>query len=173
MAGEKNKIFFVNRVKIGLFRKMWNRLWYFLGYFGMGNNLRIFANRTRGVKIGKNVFIDAMVHIDTAVPHLVKIEDYVKLSVGVKIFAHNSIFQDINPKDPIILSPVLIKKRAQIAPNAVILEGVTIGESSIIGVSAVVNKDIPDETIAVGIPAKPIKDYKKAREEFLKRIVRK
>ena len=173
MIGEKNKIFFVNRVKIGPFKKIVNRLLYFMGYFGIGNNLRVFANRMRGVKIGKNVFIDAMVHIDTAVPHLVKIEDNVKLSIGVKIFAHNSVFQDINPEDPIILSPVLIKKRAQIAPNAIILEGVTVGENSIVGVSAVVNKNIPDGTIAVGIPAKPIKKYNKAREDFLKRIAKK
>lgn len=172
MTGEKNKTFFVNRVKITPFKKIWYRFWYFLGYFGMGNSLRVLANKMRGVKIGKNVFIDAMVHIDTAVPHLVKIEDNVKLSVGVKIFAHNSVFQDINPKDPIILSPVLIKKRAQIAPNAIILEGVTVGEKSIVGVSAVVNRDIPDETIAVGIPAKPIKDYNEARKEFLRGIRR-
>jgi acetyltransferase-like isoleucine patch superfamily enzyme len=158
---------FVDKVKIGFFKKLWNRFWYILGYAGPGNNLRVFANRRRGVNIGKNVFIDAFVHIDTAVPHLITIEDNVKLSVGVKIFAHNSVFQDINPEDPIILSPVLIKKKAQIAPNVVILEGVTIGESSIVGTCALVNKDIPDKTIAVGIPAKPIKGYEEARKMFL------
>ncbi|HTZ41683.1 MAG TPA: acyltransferase [Candidatus Omnitrophota bacterium] len=158
---------FVNQVKIGFFRKLRNRFWYFLGYIGPGNKLRVFANRRRGVHIGNNVFIDAMVHIDTAVPHLVTIEDNVKLSVGVKIFAHNSVFQDINPQDPIILSPVLIKKKAQIAPNAVILDGVTIGESSVIGACALVNKDIPDRVIAVGVPAKPIKNYDEARKAFL------
>ncbi len=165
--GQKTK--FVHEVKIGFFKKFSNRIWYFLGYFGPGNSLRIFANRARGVNIGKNVFIDAMVHIDTVVPKLVTIEDNVKLSIGVKIFAHNSVFQDINPKDPIITSPILIKKRAQIAPNAIILEGVTVGESSIIGTSAVVNKDIPDGVIAVGIPAKPIKKYKDARNFVLKK----
>jgi acetyltransferase-like isoleucine patch superfamily enzyme len=159
---------FVNVIRIGSFRKFMNRIWYILGYFGPGNKLRVFANRARGVKIGKNVFIDAFVHIDTAVPSLVKIEDNVKLSVGVKIFAHNSVFQDINPRDPIIISPVLIKKRAQLAPNVIVLEGVTIGENSIIGTSAVVNKDIPNGMIAVGIPAKPINEYEKARESIFK-----
>ena len=161
------KTTFINRVKIGFFRKLWNRFWYLLGYIGPGNHIRVFANKMRGVKIGKNVFIDAFVHIDTAVPHLVTIEDNVKLSVGVKIFAHNSVFQDINPEDPIVLSPVLIKKNAQIAPNVVILDGVTIGESSIVGACALVNKDIPDKTLAVGIPAKPIKGYNEARKAFL------
>ena len=161
------KTTFVNQVKIGFFRKFWNRFWYILGYMSPGNRIRVFANRRRGVNIGKNVFIDAMVHIDTAVPHLVTIEDNVKLSVGVKIFAHNSVFQDINPEDPIVLSPVLIKKKAQLAPNVVVLDGVTIGENSVIGACALVNKDIPDRTIAVGIPAKPIKGYEEARKAFL------
>ena len=86
---EEKKVRFVSKIRIGFIRKIWNRFWYFLGYFGLGNNLRVFANKVRGVKIGKNVFIDAMVHIDTAVPHLITIEDNVKLSIGVKIFAHN------------------------------------------------------------------------------------
>ena len=166
MEKEYKKQIFVQEIRIGLFKKMWNRFWYVLGYFGMSNSLRILANKMRGVKIGKNVFIDAMVHIDTAVPHLITIEDNVKLSVGVKIFAHNSVFQDINPKDSIILSKVLIKKRAQLAPNVIVLDGVTIGEDCIIGTSAVVNKDIPDGFLAVGIPAKPIKKYKEAREQL-------
>ncbi|MBI3623772.1 acyltransferase [Candidatus Pacearchaeota archaeon] len=155
---------FVKEIKIGFFKKIMNRFWYLLGYFGPGNTIRVAANRARGVKIGKNVFIDAFVHIDTAVPSMVTIEDGVKLSVGVKIFAHNSVFQDVNPNDPIIIAPVRIKKRAQLAPNAIVLDGVTIGENSIIGTSAVVNKDIPDRVIAVGIPAKPIKDYDEARD---------
>lgn len=170
---EEKKVRFVDKIRINPIRKIWNRFLYFLGYFGPGNSLRVLANRARGVKIGRNVFIDAMVHIDTVVPHLITIEDNVKLSIGVKIFAHNSVFQDVNPKDPIAVSPVLIKKRAQIAPDVVILEGVTIGRNSIIGTSAVVNKDIPEGYIAVGIPAKPIKKYKEAREMFLKEASKK
>jgi len=166
MEKENKKIRFVNRIRINPLRKMWDRFWYVLGYFGPGNSLRVFANRVRGVDIGKNVFIDAFVHIDTVVPKMIEIEDNVKLSIGVKIFAHNSVFQDIDPKRPIILSPVKIKKRAQIAPNAIILEGVTIGEGSIIGTSAVVNKDIPAGYIAAGIPAKPIKKCKDAIENL-------
>ena len=108
----ESKTKFVKNIRISPIKKIHNRFWYLLGYFGPGNHIRVLANRARGVKIGKNVFIDAMVHIDTAVPHLVTIEDNVKLSIGVKIFAHNSVFQDINPKDPITISPVLIKKKS-------------------------------------------------------------
>lgn len=157
---------FVKDIRINYFIKMKNRFLYFLGYFGPGNKIRVFANRMRGVKIGKNVFIDAMVHIDTVVPHMVEIGDYVKLSVGVKIFAHNSVFQDVNPNYPIIIAPVKIEKRAQIAPNAIILEGTTIGEGSIVGTSAVVNRDVPKGYIAAGIPAKPIKKCEEAAKKL-------
>ena len=78
---KESKTMFVNKIEIGSLKKLLNRFWYFLGYFGPGNSLRVLANRARGVKIGKNVFIDAMVHIDTVVPQLITIEDNVKLSV--------------------------------------------------------------------------------------------
>lgn len=162
----EKKMIFVKSIKINPLKKIWNRFWYLLGYFGPGNKIRVLANKMRGVKIGKNVFIDALVHIDTVVPNMIEIGDNVKLSIGSKIFAHNSVFQDINPKYPIILSPVKIKKRAQIAPNVIVLEGVTIGEFAIIGTSAVVNKDIPAGYIAVGIPAKPIKKCSEAAEKL-------
>jgi len=40
-----------------------------------------------------------------------------------------------------------------------VMPGVTIGENSVIGANAVVTKDIPDNSIAVGIPAKVIKQF--------------
>lgn len=44
-----------------------------------------------------------------------------------------------------------------IGANAMIMEGVTIGDGSIIGAGALVNKDIPDYAVAVGVPAKVIR----------------
>lgn len=42
-----------------------------------------------------------------------------------------------------------------------ILPGVTIGAACVIGAGSVVTKDLADETIAVGVPARPIKRYDK------------
>lgn len=50
-----------------------------------------------------------------------------------------------------------IKKNAWIGAGATIMQGVTIGENSIVAAGAVVSKDVPDNTIAGGIPAKIIK----------------
>ncbi len=53
--------------------------------------------------------------------------------------------------------PVIIEDNVWIGENVVILPGVTIGKNSIIGANAVVSKSIPENSIAVGIPAKVIK----------------
>ena len=52
----------------------------------------------------------------------------------------------------------IIKSGARIGANATILAGVIIGTDSIVGAGAVVTKDIPDYKIAVGIPARVVKE---------------
>lgn len=54
-----------------------------------------------------------------------------------------------------------VKKGASIGSSSTILCGVTIGENSIIGAGAVVTKDIPDNVIAAGVPARVIKKLKR------------
>ena len=53
--------------------------------------------------------------------------------------------------------PITIKKDVWIGGNVVILPGVTIGENSVIGAGSVVTKDIPDNSVAVGNPARVIR----------------
>jgi acetyltransferase-like isoleucine patch superfamily enzyme len=51
----------------------------------------------------------------------------------------------------------LIKRNAWIGAGATILPGVAIGENSIVAAGAVVNKDVPANTIVGGVPAKVIR----------------
>lgn len=53
---------------------------------------------------------------------------------------------------------IIIKNKAWIGFNSIILKGVTIGEGAIIAAGSVVTKDVPDWTIAAGNPAKVIKN---------------
>lgn len=52
--------------------------------------------------------------------------------------------------------PVVIKDRAFIGNNAVILPGIEIGEQAIVGAGAVVTKNVEPRTIVAGVPARVI-----------------
>ena len=76
-------------------------------------------------------------------------ERYTKLSGG-----------EAATKLPFIYAGVHLKRGCQIGVQSIIMPGVTIGQGAIIGSGSVVTKDIPDWTIAVGSPAKVIKELK-------------
>jgi len=84
----------------------------------------------------------------------VKFGENVKIGYGVKIISASSIK---GRKESSIAKPIIIGNNVEIGSNAVILPGVTIGDNVTIGAGAVVNKDIPDGSVAVGVPAKVIK----------------
>lgn len=53
-----------------------------------------------------------------------------------------------------------------IGDNAVIIGPVSIGRGSIIGANSVVRRDVPDQTIAAGVPARPIKQFENATSQW-------
>ena len=66
---------------------------------------------------------------------------------------YNKLSQLYPPK----LSPVRIGDNVWIGACSTILEGVTIGECSIVAAGALVNKDVPPYTVVAGVPARVIK----------------
>ena len=60
---------------------------------------------------------------------------------------------------PLDIKPVVIEEEAHIGANSVVVAGVTIGKRSQIGAGSVVTKNIPPFSVAVGNPAKIIKQY--------------
>ena len=56
-------------------------------------------------------------------------------------------------------APVHIGRNCWLGAGAIILPGVTVGDNSVIGAGAVVNKDVPENCVAVGVPAKVIKRF--------------
>jgi acetyltransferase-like isoleucine patch superfamily enzyme len=64
-------------------------------------------------------------------------------------------------RNPVLRKPVIIKKDVFIGAGCLILPGVKIGEGAVVGACSMVNRDIPPWKVAVGAPAKPIKDRPK------------
>ena len=98
-------------------------------------------------KLGYKTDIGAFTYINAK--NGVIIEDYVQIGSHCSIYSISTID---NKEGKIIL-----KKNCKIGSHSVIMPGVTIGENSIIGAFSFVNKDIPNNVIAVGVPAKVIK----------------
>jgi len=82
------------------------------------------------------------------------IEDDTLVAINCTILTNNHDFYD---RPVITCKPVHIKKNVWIGANVTILPGVTIGENAIIGACSVVTKDVPDNAVVVGNPAKVIK----------------
>ena len=76
----------------------------------------------------------------------------IEIQENCQIASHVSIYS-INTIDN-TQGKVTIKKNSCVGANSVILPGVTIGENSIIGALSLVNKDIPNNCIAFGIPVR-------------------
>lgn len=111
-------------------------------------------NYGKHTKIGKNVFINFdCVFLDLGG---ITIEDNVLIAPKVSLLTegHPTSIED---RHSLIPKPIHIKKNAWIGANATILSGVTIGENSVVAAGAVVSKDVPDNTIVGGIPAKFLK----------------
>lgn len=120
-------------------------------------SIRVKFHRMRGVRIGKDVYIGYDVFIDRIHPELIEIEDYVEIGDKSIITAHSRGTFLLRDRYPRTTAKVVIKKGAWIAPGCIIIQGVTVGERAVIGTGSVVNKDIPDNCVAVGVPAKVIK----------------
>lgn len=109
-------------------------------YFGNNSTLNegVLLNAGGGIKIGNNVHISTRTIINSVTLDLTN-------------------FKKKNHK----LIPVIIKDHVWICSGAIINPGVTIGENSVVGAGAVVTRDIPANTLAVGVPARPLRRLKK------------
>ncbi|EGQ9138351.1 hypothetical protein GHY86_25020 [Vibrio alginolyticus] len=94
-------------------------------------------------------------------PHLIEIRDEVTISFNVSFITHDGatwVFRDLYP-NVTKFSPILVKKRAFIGANSTILPGVSIGERSIVAAGSVVTRDIPDQEVWGGVPARKIMTF--------------
>lgn len=120
----------------------------------IGNNVSVWGHTTidYGAIIGNNVKI----HTNCYIAQYTKIENDVFLAPGV------IIGNDPHPgcpisKDCLKKFAVKIKKGAQIGLNVTLLPGVIIGKNSLVGAGAVVTKNVPNNSVVVGNPARIIK----------------
>ena len=131
--------------------------------------------RKRGLVIGEGCEILNGYNFGSE-PYLVEIGDNVRITRGVNITTHDGGIWVLRRKYPELsnmdrFGKVRIGDNCHIGMNSLIMPGVTIGKNCIIGAGAIVTHDIPDDSVAVGVPARVIEtveEYmKKNKQDFL------
>ena len=123
-------------------------------------------------KIGVN-FPDGGLHLYgspswSTEPWLITLGNNVHITAGVKFLTHDGgtlLYRNQVP-DLEITKPITVGNDVYIGNNVLILPGVTIGNNVVIGAGAVVSRDIPDNSVAVGVPARVIK----TADEYLEKL---
>jgi acetyltransferase-like isoleucine patch superfamily enzyme len=148
----------LNNVRVGKDVKIFN----FVNAYGCsiddGSKVGAFVEIQKGATIGKNCKISSHSFICEGV----HIEDNVFIGHGVMFT--NDLFPRATNEDGSIqresdwkVVETTIKKGASIGSNATILAGIVIGQNALVAAGAVVTKDVPDNTVVAGVPARIIK----------------
>ncbi|WP_416326306.1 DapH/DapD/GlmU-related protein [[Eubacterium] hominis] len=103
-------------------------------------------------------------------PWIITLGTNVHITEGTRFITHDGgtlLFRDKVP-DLEITKPIKIGNNVYIGNDVIILPGVIIGDNVVVGAGAVVSKSIPDNSVAVGIPAKVIKNI----DQYFEKIQR-
>jgi len=98
------------------------------------------------LKLGYETDIGAFIYINAK--YGVTIEDHVQIGSHCAVYSVSTIDDKTGA--------VLLKKNCRIGTHSTVMPGVTVGENAVVGAYSFVNKDVPDNSVAIGIPIKVI-----------------
>lgn len=134
-----------------------------LGHVGAHVTIRppFYVDYGRHISVGDHVFMNWNCQILDTAPVIVG--DYTQLAPGVTLAtAHH-------PIDPVARGaywecgdPITIGKNVWLGTNVVVLPGVTIGDNTVVGAGSIVTRDLPANVVAVGSPARVVRDITEA-----------
>ncbi len=130
--------------------------------------------RSLGVVIGENSEIYPSVNFGSE-PYLIEIGNNVRITDNVKLTTHDGgiwvLRNNGKLKNADLFGKIVVGNNVHIGIDSIIMPGVHIGDNVIIGAGSIVTRDIPSNTVAVGVPCKPIETideyYKKIKDKVL------
>lgn len=125
-----------------------------------------------GVNMGRNVHFYGYISWGSE-PWIITMGNNIHITDGVRFITHDGgtlLYRERVP-DLEITKPIKLGNNIYIGNNAIIMPGVIVGDNVVIGAGAVVTKNIPSNSVAVGIPARVIKSadeyFQKLQKESL------
>jgi acetyltransferase-like isoleucine patch superfamily enzyme len=105
------------------------------------------VQNVQNFQLGYKTDIGAFTYINAK--YGVAIEDFVQIGSHCAIYSVSTIDQK--------QGQVLLKRNCRIGSHSIVMPGVTVGENAVVGAYSFVNRDIPANVVAVGVPVKVIK----------------
>lgn len=122
--------------------------------------LRVWMYRQMGINIGQDCTVEMFSYMDDQFPELIFFDDHSGPSRYVKIICHDDVAARADSGNVTrhgFVAPVRMESYSGVGAGTILLPGVTIHEGAMVGAGAVVTKDVPANTLAVGVPAKVVK----------------
>lgn len=136
------------------------------------NGLRLKRLKRQGLQIASDCRLMSMPDFGSE-PYLVSIAKHVTVSARVTFITHDGgsfVFRDLPKyKDVRRAGRIIIHENCFIGAQSIIMPGVEIGPNSVIGAGSIVTRSVPPNTVAAGIPAKPLMSI----EEYAERMAAK
>ena len=154
-----------------------------LGPGHVGCNVRTGLLRLLGYKLGKQVklstdivihtrssnividtgsFINRGVHFDASAPIHIGQHCNIGFNTSFTTSLHNLYSNYISKRPTTPSNPIVIQDYVWLGCNVTVLGGVTIGHGSVVAAGSLVTKDIPPDSLAMGIPAKVVRSLKRS-----------
>lgn len=105
------------------------------------------------ITLGDHVFVNRGARIVASRSISIGAETLIGDEVRVLDSDYHRLAEDADPTAPVVIGP-----RVWVASGAMVLRGVTIGEGAVIGARALVTHDVPAHTLAVGSPARVVRE---------------
>lgn len=114
----------------------------------------LYSDFGKNITLGKGIFINSGC----------RFQDQGGVSIGDDcLIGHNTVFatlnHDLDPKRRADMhpAPIVIGRNVWIGSNATVLPGVTIGDNTVVAAASVVTKDVPENSVVVGSPARVVR----------------
>ncbi len=126
-----------------------------------GHSVRIkpglVVKRPKNVHLGNNVRINTNCLLQAHAPIYIGDLTMIATNCTIVTASHDMEARGIEAFDTVTYKEVRIGGNCWLGAGVIVLPGVTIGDGVVVGAGSVVTRDLPDETICMGSPAKPVR----------------
>jgi acetyltransferase-like isoleucine patch superfamily enzyme len=107
------------------------------------------------IRVGRNVFINQGCTLNDIGG--IEIGDDVLIGPRVSLISSGHPLDPNQRRRQIVAAPIVIQRNVWLATGAMVLQGVTVGEDSVVAAGAVVTRDVPPATLVAGVPARVVR----------------